>query len=114
MTSISPKSSGKLVVGANTAETRYKSIVAVLKKGRQERAGIVDSSPATRRRRPGEETSDRNDRIIARYLELKAQRGGKTRGLLTQLAREFEITRQYISRAVITPMVQGEAKANRR
>jgi hypothetical protein len=92
-----------------TGAARSKQIAAMLKKSRAERYGLSgDSSHLSRRRRPNEDTEKRNQRIIDRFIELRAAHGGKLRGIQTQLAFEFMVSRQYIARDVINPYIKAE------
>lgn len=108
--------SNLLATDVSTAATRSKAIGAKLRQQRSERDGVIRGglNPKQMRRLPNEETAERNQRILHRYIELKAAQGGKARGIPVQLGREFDLSPQYIRRDVITPFLQTKATSNRR
>lgn len=101
---------------ADTPEERSKSIAAKLRQQRGVRDGVLPAGSYASRmpRLSGESTSDRNQRVIRRYLELMEQNGGKARGLPVQLACEFKLSPQYIRRDVIKPYLHEKSGGKRR
>jgi hypothetical protein len=102
---------------SNTSDQliRSKKLAASLRQLRGARAGIPSHGPlVSRKQRPNESTADRNRRIVDRYVELLAQKKGNPRGIRTQLAVEFEISRQYISEKVIKLLHPSEPTRNRK
>lgn len=91
-----------------TAPAKKEKVIAErLRAMRAKRDGITAFVGQSRRQ--NETTESRNNRIIERYAELLRQRDGKARGIKTQLAKEFELSRQYVSDKVIRPY-QARAK----
>jgi hypothetical protein len=106
---------------SDTPASRSKTIGAKLKQQRRIRDGVAQWEAGNRgsilkqqRRLPDEETEARNQRILTRYLELVALANGKTRGVQTQLEKEFELRRQYIERAVIRPYLERTKELSRK
>lgn len=116
MTKILNELSTPLSTEGSTAATRSKTIGTKLRQLRSERDGVIRGAlnPRQMRRLPNEGTAERNQRILNRYIELKAANGGKARGIPVQLGREFNLTPQYIRRDVIAPFLQAKATSNRR
>ena len=107
-----PRDDGVCVI---SPEQRGKLIAARLRDGRRERDGVLlgGSQMSRMPRRPGESTADRNQRILARYLELAELSGGKVRGLPVKLSKEFQLSPQYIRRDVIKPFLLRKAVVRR-
>lgn len=95
---------------ASSARDKSKKIGSSLRLMRQARDGVMVGGNPLARRLSGESTIARNQRILTRFLEL----GGNIRGVVTQLEREFAISRQYISREVIKPYTERTTAARRK
>ncbi|CAG4884063.1 protein of unknown function [Georgfuchsia toluolica] len=98
----------------NVAIERSKKIAASLRQMRKKSSGMDMSPPsAGKPRKPGESTASRNNRIIERFKQLQAQKEINPRKIRGQLAREFDLSRQYIER-VLKPYLLSVAARIRR
>lgn len=88
------------------APNRAKIVASRLRTMRAKRDGNATPVTQSRKRRPNEDTASRNQRIIERYEELLRADGGRQWGIMTQLGREFSLSRQYVSDKVIRPYLK--------
>ena len=74
--------------------------------------GDGDHSPSNPiPRLPGEKAPARNKRLIDRYNALLLLNEGRSHGLITQVAREFGLTRQYVSEKALKSIKAKPAKS---
>lgn len=85
---------------------RAKIVASRLRAMRAKRDGTTTPVTQSRKRRPNEDTASRNQRIIERYEELLCADGRKQWGIMTQLGKEFSLSRQYVSDKVIRPYLK--------
>ena len=102
---------------SNTSDplSRSKKLAATFRQLWRAREGMPpDGQLLSRKKRPNESSAERNQRILDRYVDLLGQRDGNPRGIRTQLASEFEVSRQYISEKVIKSFQRPDPTRNRK